>query len=267
MSTTRVLSGIALVPILFVVVWYLPPSYFAGLAVAAAAIGQHELYGMAKTRSITPAAFLGIGLGALVVLNFFRPLYPYLGGPSFWFTFCVLAVMSARLFSRRPVEGALEDIAVTLLGVLYVALLFGFPVAIHAGPAGKKWLVFLFLVIWASDTGAYYVGTTLGKHRLYEKISPKKSIEGLVGGMLASLVVAVLCAHWLVPSTGLLEAAVLGAGLAAAGTVGDLVESLVKRSVGVKDSGNLIPGHGGILDRMDSMLFAAPVLYYYLRMR
>lgn len=267
MSATRVLSGIALVPILFLVVWYLPPVYFVGLAVAAAAIGQHELYGMARSRGITPVSFAGIGMGALIVVNFYRPLYPYLGGPYFWLTLCVLVVMIARLVSRRPVEGALEDIAVTLLGVFYVALLFGFPVAIHTGPYGKKWLVFLFLVIWASDTGAYYVGTTLGKHRLYEKISPKKSIEGLAGGILASMAAAALCALWLVPSVALLEAAVLGAILAAIGTAGDLVESLIKRSVGVKDSGNLIPGHGGILDRMDSMLFAAPLLYFYLRMR
>jgi phosphatidate cytidylyltransferase len=150
-----------------------------------------------------------------------------------------------------------------------VALLFAFQVAIHsgAGPAGKKWLVFLYLVIWASDTGAYYVGTAFGKHRLYEKISPKKSVEGLLGGVLASVLVAVLCKLWLVPSLGIIEAAVLGAVLALAGTAGDLSESLIKRSAGVKDSGTIIPGHGGILDRMDSMLFAAPVLFFYLRMR
>jgi len=267
MSTTRVLSSIALIPLLFVVVWLLPSPYFAGVAVCAAAIAQYELYGMAKVRGIAPMATVGIALGALVVINVFRPLYPYPGWPYFWITVCVLTVMIVRLFSRRPVEGALEDIAVTLLGIFYAALLFGFPVAIHAGPAGKKWLVFLFLVIWASDTGAYYVGTALGKHRLYEKISPKKSIEGLAGGIFASMLIALLCKIWLVPSVGFLEAAILGVCLAAVGTVGDLVESLLKRSAGVKDSGTLIPGHGGILDRMDSMLFAAPVLFYYLRMR
>ncbi len=267
MSTTRVLSSLALAPLLFVVVWLLPPAYFTGLVVFAAAIGQYELYSMAKARGITPLTAAGITLGVIVIINFYRPLYPYVGGPLFWTTLCVLAVMVARLFSRRTVEGAFEDIAVTVLGIFYVALLFGFPVAILAGQAGKKWLVFLFLVIWASDTGAYYVGTAFGKHRLYEKISPKKSIEGLVGGIAASVVVAMLCRLWLVLSAGLLEAAVLGAALAAVGTMGDLVESLIKRSVGVKDSGTLIPGHGGILDRMDSMLFAAPVLFYYLRMR
>ncbi len=267
MSTTRVLSSLALAPILFVVVWLLPPAYFTGLVVFAAAMGQYELYGMARARGITPQTTAGIVLGSLIVINFFRPLYPYVGGPLFWTTLCVLAVMVTRLFSRRAVEGALEDIAVTVTGIFYVALLFGFQVAILAGAPGKRWLVFLYLVIWASDTGAYYVGTAFGRHRLYEKISPKKSIEGLAGGMLASMIIALLCKVWLVPSVGLVEAAVLGAFLAAFGTVGDLVESLIKRSAGVKDSGTLIPGHGGMLDRMDSMLFAAPVLFYYLRMR
>ena len=266
MSKTRVLSSLILVPILFVVVWLLPPAYFTGLAVFAAALGQYELYGMAKARGIMPQTAAGIVLGSLIVINFYRPLYPYVGGPLFWTTLCMLAVMVMRLFSRRAVEGALEDIAVTAAGIFYVALLFGFQVAILGG-SGKRWLVFLYLVIWASDTGAYYVGTAFGRHRLYEKISPKKSIEGLMGGMLAAMIIAMLCTVWLVPSFGLLEAAVLGAFLAAFGTVGDLVESLIKRSSGVKDSGSLIPGHGGILDRMDSMLFAAPVLFYYLRMR
>jgi len=267
MNSTRVLTSVVLVPVLFVVVWLLPPVYFAGLAVIAAAIGQYELYTMAKARGITPLMVAGIALGALMVFIVYRPFVLYRGGPYFWITLCILAVIVARLFSRRPVEGALEDISVTLFGIVYVALLFSFQVAIHAGPIGKKWLVFLYLVIWASDTGAYYVGTAFGKHRLYEKISPKKSIEGLIGGVLASALVAVLCKLWLVPALGWVEAALFGAILALVGTVGDLAESLIKRSAGVKDSGTIIPGHGGILDRMDSMLFAAPVLYFYLRMR
>ena len=267
MSATRVLSSIVLVPILFVVVWLMPSGYFAGLAIIAAAIGQYELYAMARTRGAKPLTVLGIALGALIVLNVYRPILLHRGDLSFWITLCVVAVIVARLFSRLPMEGALEDIAVTTFGVFYVALLFAFQVAIHAGPPGKKWLVFLYLVIWASDTGAYYVGTAIGKHRLYEKISPKKSIEGFVGGTLASVIIALLCKIWLVPALGWAEASVLGAVLALVGTAGDLAESLIKRSAGVKDSGTIIPGHGGILDRMDSMLFAAPVLFYYLRMR
>jgi phosphatidate cytidylyltransferase len=267
MSSTRVLTSIVLVPVLFAVVWLMPSGYFAGLTIIAAAIGQYELYTMARARGITPLTILGLVLGACIVFNVYRPFYIYRGGPYFWITVCILVVIVARLFSRRPVEGALEDIAVTLFGIVYVALLFSFQVAIHAGPPGKQWLVFLFLVIWASDIGAYYVGTAFGKHRLYEKISPKKSIEGLLGGILASVLVAILCKLWLVPAAGWAEAALLGAFLALVGTVGDLAESLIKRSAGVKDSGTIIPGHGGILDRMDSMLFAAPMLFFYLRMK
>lgn len=267
MSMTRVVTGAALIPLLFIVVWYLPQMAFVALAAAASAVGQVELSVMARARGARPLTVTGAVLGILVIINVARPLLPLAGGPVFWIAVSVLAVLTVRLFARRPVEGAFEDVSFTLLGVLYVALLFGFQVAIHAGQAGKYWLVFLYLVIWASDTGAYYAGTAFGKHRLYEKISPKKSIEGLVGGMAASMVTAVLCKLWLVQDLGTVEALVLGGALALVGTVGDLAESLLKRSAGVKDSGTLIPGHGGILDRMDSMLFAAPVLFYYLRMR
>jgi phosphatidate cytidylyltransferase len=267
MNMTRVAAGAVLIPIVFVVVWFLPPMAFVALAAAAASVGQVELGIMARARGARPLTATGAVLGVLLIVNISRPLFPMTGGLVFWITLSVLAVLTVRLFSRRPVEGAIEDVSFTLLGILYVALLFGFQVAIHAGTSGKHWLLFLYLVIWASDTGAYYVGTAYGRHRLYEKVSPKKSIEGLVGGTAAAMLAALLCKLWLVRDLGTTEALLLGAGLALVGTAGDLSESLLKRGTGVKDSGTLIPGHGGILDRMDSMLFAAPVLFYYLRMR
>jgi phosphatidate cytidylyltransferase len=270
MSATRVVTSAVLVPLVFIVVWYLPAGWFAALVVIAAAIGQHELYAMARKRGIRPLEVIGILLGALVIILGFAgtgaPGFPRAGsGPLFMF--CVLAVLIGRLFAPRAVEGALEDTASTLLGIGYVALLFGYQVGIHRLQEGKYWLTFLYLVIWSSDTGAYYVGSALGRHRLYEKISPKKSIEGLIGGTVASMITALLCKLWLVTTLGRIEALLLGAFLALAGTVGDLSESLLKRSAGVKDSGALIPGHGGILDRMDSMLFAAPVLFFYVHLR
>jgi phosphatidate cytidylyltransferase len=268
MGIKRVLSSIVLIPILYVIVWELPPVYFAGLVVVAAVIGQNEFYRMARNRGIRPQVVLGIIFGVLIALSFYPGFSLFRGtGAAFCITAGMFSIMSARLFSPRPVDGALEDIAVTLLGIFYIALLFGFQVAIRKYDDGKQWIVFLYLVIWASDTGAYYIGTLLGKHKLYPKISPKKSVEGLIGGMIAAAGAGLLCRAWFLPAVSFEEAAVLGIVLAVAGTLGDFVESLFKRSVGVKDSGNLIPGHGGILDRMDSMLFAAPVLYYYLGMR
>jgi phosphatidate cytidylyltransferase len=127
--------------------------------------------------------------------------------------------------------------------------------------------VFLYFIIWASDIGAYSIGIPFGKHRLYEKVSPKKSIEGLLGALVAASAMALLCRVWFMPPIDAAEAIVIALILAAVGTIGDLTESLFKRASGVKDSSHFIPGHGGILDRMDSMLFAAPVLFYYLRMR
>ncbi len=155
------------------------------------------------------------------------------------------------------------------MGIVYVALLFASRSPSCTGSDGRQWLVFLYLMIWASDIGAYSIGIPFGKHRLYEKISPKKSIEGLLGALVASSGMALLCQLWLMPSHRDRRGCCIGIALAlaAVGTIGDLVESLFKRRAGVKDSGTIIPGHGGILDRMDSMLFAAPVLYYYLRMR
>lgn len=266
MSMTRVLSGAVLMPLLLAAVWYLPHIYVRGLMAFGAAIGLHEFYRMARNSSTRPVAAVGIVLGAVLVIG---DVYVTRVGDGFasYAAFCVLVVLATRLFSRRGVEGAIVDVSLTLMGILYVALLFGFQAAIHAEYHGKHWLLFLYFVIWASDTGAYYVGTAFGKHRLYEKISPKKSVEGLIGGTAASMLVAWLCARWLLPDTPAVEAVTLGAVLALIGTVGDLAESLIKRSAGVKDSGALIPGHGGLLDRVDSLLFAAPVLFYYLRMR
>ena len=261
----RVLSGLLFLPIFYLFTWKLPLIYFLALVMVAAVLGQYEFYRMAQARGIRSSAFLGSALGALVILDAYRPLIPTAG--AFLLGVCLLAIMVARLFSARPVEGAIEDVSATFMGIVYVALLFSFQVSIRAGSDGRQWLVFLYFIIWASDIGAYSIGIPFGRHRLYEKISPKKSIEGLIGALAASAGMALLCQWWFMPSINTGSVVGIALALAAAGTVGDLVESLFKRAAGVKDSGTIIPGHGGILDRMDSMLFAAPVLYYYLRMR
>lgn len=260
MINKRVLTSIVLIPLLYVIVWKLPPGFFVLLAVAAAVLGQYEFYRMAQGRVTRPLMAAAMLLGALLV---FVMALPGKQGMLF-ITSALLLLMLTRLFSPRPVDGAFDDIALAFLGVFYAAMLFGFQAMIRIGVNGKLWLVFMYLVIWASDTGAYYIGTAWGKHRLYEKISPKKSVEGLIGGVIAAVVVGLICRAGFFPSLGLAEAAALGFVLALVGTLGDLTESLLKRSAGVKDSGTLIPGHGGVLDRMDSMLFAAPALYYYI---
>jgi phosphatidate cytidylyltransferase len=263
----RVISGIIFLPIFYFVTWKLSPVYFTALLAVAVMAGQYEFYRMAQTRGSNPLVFFGIVVGALVILESYYPVSA--GTGKFLLAACVMLIMAVRLFSRRPVDGALEDIAFTIIGVFYVAVLFAFQVLIRTGVDGKQWLVFLYFVIWASDIGAYAVGMPFGKHRLYEKVSPKKSIEGLVGALIASAGMALLCRVWFMSTIqlGMPEAIGIALALAVAGTIGDLAESLFKRAAGVKDSGGIIPGHGGILDRMDSMLFAAPLLYFYLGIR
>jgi phosphatidate cytidylyltransferase len=261
----RVISALLFLPLFYLIVWKLPPAYFAFFVLLAVLIGQYEFYRMAKTRGIVPLTLPGIAIGALVIIESCYPLPS--GDAGQYAALLLLIIMTIRLFSPRPVQGAMEDIAVTILGIFYVAFLFSFQVAVRMFLGGREWLVFLFFVIWASDIGAYSIGISLGRHRLYEKISPKKSIEGLAGALAGAAGMALVCRAWFMPVIGAAEAVGVALVLAVAGTIGDLAESLIKRSVGVKDSGTIIPGHGGILDRMDSMLFAAPVLYYYLKIR
>jgi phosphatidate cytidylyltransferase len=261
----RVISSLLFLPIFYLVTWRLSPAYFTALVLIAVAVGQYEFYRMARARGINPNAVLGSVIGALVVLESYHPLLFGMG--KIYLAAGLLLIMIVRMFSPRTVDGAVEDISATFTGIFYVAMLFSFQIAIRTGTDGRQWLVFLYFVIWASDIGAYSIGIPFGEHRLYEKISPKKSIEGLIGALAASAGMALLCRVWFMPPVGLGEVVMLGLLLAAVGTLGDLTESLLKRAAGVKDSGGIIPGHGGILDRMDSMLFAAPVLYYYLKMR
>jgi phosphatidate cytidylyltransferase len=131
---------------------------------------------------------------------------------------------------------------------------------------GRSWVLFLLAVIMLGDTGAYYVGKSLGRKRLAPSLSPNKTVEGLVGGVAAAVVGALVAARLFLPDLNLLEAALLGLVLSLLGVGGDLFESALKRSVGVKNSSSLMPGHGGILDRLDSLLFSAPALLAYVRL-
>jgi phosphatidate cytidylyltransferase len=148
--------------------------------------------------------------------------------------------------------------------VLYVGFPLGTVVSSRSLPAGESLVLFLAVVTWASDTGAYYAGTLWGKHLLLPSVSPKKTIEGLLGG-LALAVSAALLAQWgFASQLSLSDALILGVLVTGMGLLGDLFESVIKRRTGVKDSGGILPGHGGMLDRLDSLLFTAPTFYYYV---
>jgi phosphatidate cytidylyltransferase len=167
---------------------------------------------------------------------------------------------------RRDPGSALQNSSSVLLGVLYIGWLLGRHLILLRqipDPDGRH-LVFLLLgITWSGDIGAYLVGMRFGKHKVIPAVSPGKSVEGYIAGIVFSCITALAIHHWLLPSIGLLHVVILGIGLTVIGQIGDLAESLLKRGAKVKDSGRLMPGHGGILDRCDSIIFIAPALYYY----
>jgi phosphatidate cytidylyltransferase len=176
----------------------------------------------------------------------------------------LLLIPASYVFGKRPLEDSLPSSAIALLGTTYVGLLSGSLIRLrHDFPEGSKLVYFLLLVVWLGDSGAYYVGKTFGKHKLSPRISPKKTIEGLMGGVAASVITAVVIHFTFFREFPLHHAIIAGVILSIAGVIGDLTESMWKRSADVKDSGTLLPGHGGFLDRFDSILFTAPILYSY----
>lgn len=172
-----------------------------------------------------------------------------------------------ELYSHN--ESAIQSIAMSMMGQLYIALPLTTMSLLYNTVATPYLVMGMFILIWLNDTGAFCVGSTLGRHRLFERISPKKSWEGFWGGM-AVCILASLCAYWTLDDyfCNLNELAIIGFAIlvSAMSTWGDLVESLIKRTAGVKDSGNIMPGHGGILDRIDSLLLVAPTALCYFLM-
>ncbi len=167
------------------------------------------------------------------------------------------------LFRFRDLRTVINQLALVVLGLFYVPLLLGHMLLLHDHAHGKAWIFFVMFLVMASDSCAYFSGIRFGRRKLYPAISPNKSVEGALGGLAGGVLAALLVRAWFFPELTYGDCVFLGAGLGAASQIGDLFESMLKRSFDVKDSGNLIPGHGGILDRLDSLLFAYPLAYYY----
>jgi phosphatidate cytidylyltransferase len=258
----RIYTVLVLAPLLYAVIRYLPPLAFSGVVVLAGALALFEFYRLCFSNR-SHSWLMGIGLAgfAAVILGVHRPeiIVPSLLA-------ALVGIVSLPLFSRAPLEQSLRDGAMTLFGVLYLGLTLGPLSMTRLLPQGEWLIFFLLLVTWASDTGAYYVGTVYGRHRLAPTISPKKTVEGLVGGLIGAIIVAYAVRWWFLPELSGLDCLVLAMLLTITGLWGDLTESAMKRGVGIKDSGGILPGHGGMLDRLDSLLFAAPAFYYYITM-
>jgi len=272
MGIKRLLTAAVLIPPVVLLIQYSTPFWFFIFITAAVCVGLYEFYRMFKNSGYYPQAFIGTLAGAIVVTGFYigavsEGEVALVFSPDVMVAAAFVLALLFRLFSKRDANGALVDVALTFTGVVYVAWLSAYLVLLRAwnsnGIDGRDLIFMLLLVTWATDTGAYYIGSAFGRHKLYPKISPKKSVEGAVGGLVFSIAMAVACKHLFYHGLDDHDAVAIGVILGIVGQVGDLAESMIKRSARVKDSGGIIPGHGGVLDRMDSLLLNAPALYYY----
>jgi phosphatidate cytidylyltransferase len=266
----RILTAIVALPILLYTVWNDTPYLFAGLTTAAIIIGIHEFYILASKTGPPSFSAGGYAASLVVAAAFVRD------EPS-WIVAAVagLAILSlaVALFKPDEMSRALISVSATLFGVVYVALLAGFLIGVRmtADTPGTpklaaKLITTFFAMVMMTDTGAYYTGRSLGRHKLAPRISPGKTIEGSVGGFITAVLAGVACKLVFFNEIPLLHVLALGGVIGSVSQVGDLAESLLKRGAGVKDSGSIFPGHGGMLDRVDSILFSAPILYYYSRL-
>jgi len=291
----RVLTAVVLIPIVLGIVLRAPIAVLALVTALIALLAAQEFLKLSEAYGIRPFhwptyifiglffLFLAIGLGNKPLLS--TAIFVYTAGFAAAlapFIFLTVGMRRVNLSSGFPAA------LVSAFAFGYIALPLGFLVQIREQWAGAFLLIYLFFVVWAGDVFAYFVGASVGRHLMSPRISPKKTWEGALASMIASLVVGTLLYNYALPiSSALLSAhlierrdgffslqkpdlwptLLLSAAINVAAQVGDLVESLIKRGAGVKDSGTLLPGHGGVLDRIDALLFAAPVLWYYAAWR
>jgi phosphatidate cytidylyltransferase len=263
---TRVLSGAALIILAVALVWFAPPLVFFLAAEALLVLAFMEYAHLAAAVGVAIPVVVGAVAtvaASVAVPAAFRP------GPAPVALEAVL-VSAVVLFALIAMAGwrggadALGRVSAMLFPLLYLGLPIGAMIAIRSS-SGPRGLFLLMLTVIVSDTAQYYTGRLFGRRPLAPAISPKKTIEGALGGFVWGTVVLAVVGQWWLPGVPVLLRAALGAAVVAAGIAGDLFESMIKRSAGVKDSSALIPGHGGVLDRIDALLFAAPVYYVVLQ--
>jgi len=266
----RILTAVIVLPFLIASIliswlWWL----FVLLAAAAMVLALWEFYLLAKRLQLKPDPVPGFVAGAALITISLQNT-PWLNFLLFLLVVMVLVVVTliSAMLRGAPFDKMIASTGATILGVLYVALLGTHLVLIRTGfepSLSAHLLSFFFLVLMGSDAGAYYVGRALGKNKLAPAISPGKTWEGAVGGIVAALAMATLAHFWFFRELPLKFTLPLAAVMTIAGIFGDLAESALKRGAGAKDAANILPGHGGILDRLDSLLFNAPLIYYFAR--
>lgn len=253
--------GLLMVPPILILLSLGPPTILILMVLGATLLGLREFYRLAQPRAKPVERDLSIGLGLLLSILMacgdFETISAYL-------VFLILALSVLFMVTSEDLLPAISSMGVSLLGILFIAFLLAHISLIRQMENGREWVIFLVATVWAGDIFAYLCGSFFGKHKLYPKISPNKTYEGLGGALLGSVLIALTFTRLFIPQVSAGRCVLLGLGLGLVGQFGDFTESMLKRSAQVKDSGTIIPGHGGMLDRLDSFLFSSPLLYYSL---
>jgi len=259
MLIKRIISSILLILFVAGIVFV---KELSGLAVIAfIVVGLYEFFTMLEKKGIMVYKYFGIGIGAIIPISIMQGFELT---KNWELLFILLAVLSLILmqFNRRQNSGTIVEISTTLFGVLYISWFFSFMIKVRYLERGMGFFLAILLIAKLGDIGAYLIGSRFGRTPLFPRISPKKSVEGAIGGLCFSIGGALISRPFLqVPAWQL---ALLGLILGILAQAGDLSESLMKRDCEVKDSGNIFPGMGGVLDVIDSLLFVAPVFYFYV---
>jgi len=262
MRYARELSALVLSPLAIYVIWWSPQYVYDAVIGLIAGLALYEFLVLGRRKGYQLPIVLCILVMLFIILAFvLEPISVEMG------VFLTLLVIPAwYVFSRGSLDDALPSSAIAVMATLYVGMLGGSLIRLRNDfwpNIGPKLVLFLLLVVWLGDAGAYYIGKQFGRHPMSPRISPKKTIEGGIGGIATAIITAVVIHFTFFKEFPLVHAIIAGVVLSVAGVVGDLAESMWKRSAAVKDSGTLIPGHGGFLDRFDSIFFTAPILYVY----
>jgi phosphatidate cytidylyltransferase len=256
----RVLSAGVLIPAVAWVVAGAPPWVFRCVAVALSAAAAWEFCRLFQRAGRMVRPRLAALCSGVVTASFVVPAIVMPGAPVAALVATTGVMLAASLGDVGPLSS--DSMVIGVASLCYVGVLMGHGLLLQQLPEGRYLLIFLLAVTWAGETAAYAFGSLVGRHKLAPRISPGKTVEGAVGQLLASMVAA-WALGWLVPGWSGLQTVLAGMILGSVGQVGDLTESAIKRSVGAKDAGSAIPGHGGLLDRIDGLLFNTPALFYY----
>jgi phosphatidate cytidylyltransferase len=261
----RWLTAIVAVPLLILLIIKGSHVVFACFIAIVCAIALNEYFRIAfsplNRRLFSPIPVIGFCTGVAIIAAAHFKTFEAIAG-LIVLNLIVCSMITVMEFNSAS-NNTLDTLFRQVLGVCYVPMLLGCIVLIHHGPDGIKWIFFLLILVFIGDTGAYYAGSYMGKHKLCPNVSPGKTIEGLIGGTLATLIAGSIFKAFLLPALPWTACLLMFLLIGIIGPLGDLFESEFKRAANIKDSGGILPGHGGILDRIDALLFASPIVYLF----